>query len=110
MSTASGMVAILPFLRCAVRLAMRSTVITSATSDSTAATTSPTEVWSSRTTLSTRLRDSARAGKASSAWKAAVRRRPWPSLCRPTTDSALAWLVMAEARIMLSAGVQNSRN
>ena len=35
-STASGMLAILPFLRCAVRLAIRSTVITSATSDSTA--------------------------------------------------------------------------
>jgi hypothetical protein len=100
-STASGMLAILPFLRCAERLAMRRTVITSATSDSTAATTSPTEVWSSRTTRSTRLRDSARAGKASSAWKAAVRRRPWPSLCRLTTDSALLGLLMADGRIVL---------
>ena len=75
-STASGMLAILPFLRCAVRLAMRSTVITSATSDSTAATTSPTDARSSRTTRNTRLRDSASAGNASSASKAAVSRRP----------------------------------
>ena len=35
-----------------------------------------------RTTRSRRLRDSASAGNASSASKAAVRRRPWPSLCR----------------------------
>ena len=42
-SIASGMPATLPFLRVALRFAMRSTVITRATSDSTAATTSPTE-------------------------------------------------------------------
>jgi hypothetical protein len=62
-STASGIPAILPFLRPgAVRLAIRSTVMARATSDSTAATTSPTEAFSSRTTRRTRLRDSASAG------------------------------------------------
>jgi hypothetical protein len=75
-STASGMLAILPFLRAATRLAMRSAVMTSATSDSTAATTSPTEARSSRTTRNTRLRDSASAGNTSSASKAVVSRLP----------------------------------
>ena len=75
-STASAIAAILPRLRGAVRLAIRSTVMTSETSDSTAWTTSPTELRSSRTTLSTRLRDSASAGNASRASNAAVRRRP----------------------------------
>ena len=63
-------------------LARRSTAITSATSDSTAATTSPAEMRSALTRRSRRLRDSASAGNASSASKAAVRRRPWPSLWR----------------------------
>ena len=49
------------------------------------ATTSPTEGRSSATSASRRLRDSASAGKTSSASKAAVRRLPWPSLReRPT--------------------------
>ena len=51
----------------------------SATSDSTAATTSAVATWSLEITASSRLRDSASAGKASSASKAIVRRRPWPS-------------------------------
>ena len=64
-------------------LATRSTLMTSAMSDSTAATTSPGEMRSAVTRRRRRLRDSARAGNASSASKAAVRRRPWPSLwCR----------------------------
>src|SRR4051794_39855023 len=81
-STAFGTLEILVFLAAFVRFAMRSTAITSETSDSIAATTSPAEVCSSRTSLSTRLRDSASAGKSSSASKAAVRRRPCPSFCR----------------------------
>ena len=50
--------------------------MTSATSDSIAWTTSPVEGRSSETSASTRLRDSASAGKSSSASKAAVRRLP----------------------------------
>ena len=80
-STASGTVATLPLRLEVMPLAMRSTVVTSATSDSTAATISPVEVRSSRTMRSTRLRDSARAGNTSSASNAAVSRRPWPSSC-----------------------------
>ena len=78
-STASGIVATRARLGAGARLAIRSTAITSETSDSMAATTSPGEVCSSRTSRRTRLRDSASAGNASSASKAAVSRRPWPS-------------------------------
>src|SRR4051812_16663698 len=81
-STAFGTLEILVFFAAFVRFAIRSTAITSETSDSIAATTSPAEVCSSRTSLSTRLRDSASAGNSSSASKAAVRRRPCPSFCR----------------------------
>jgi hypothetical protein len=60
--------------------------MTSATSDSMARTTSPVEGLSSAIRASSRLRDSASAGKTSSASKAAVKRLPWPSLrARPTT-------------------------
>ena len=65
----------------AVRLAIRSTVITSATSDSTAATTSPTEARSSRTSAQHAVARLRERGNASSASNAAVSRRPWPSLC-----------------------------
>src|SRR4051794_31433930 len=81
-STALGPWAIFVFLAAAVRLAIRRTAMTSETSDSIAATTSPAEVCSSRTRRRTRLRDSASAGNSSSASKAAVSRRPWPSLSR----------------------------
>jgi hypothetical protein len=57
-------------------LASRSTAITSATSDSIARTMSPIDGRSSDTSASNRLRDSASAGKTSSASKAAVRRLP----------------------------------
>ena len=62
--------------------------MTSATSDSTAATTSAGEMRSAVTRRSTRLRDSASAGKASSASNAAVSRRPWPSLWRRWESAA----------------------
>src|SRR4051812_49393048 len=88
-SIACGTVRILP--RDSGRLfASRITEITSATSDSIAATMSPTEGWSWLTRRRTRLRDSASAGKASRASKAAVSRRPWPSLCCLAPGSALA--------------------
>jgi hypothetical protein len=87
-STAFGTVEIFVFFAAAVRFAIRSTVITSETSDSIAATTSPAEVCSSRTRRSTRLRDSASAGNSSSASKAAVSRRPWPSLSRTAAAAA----------------------
>ena len=51
----------------------------SATSDSTALTMSAVATFSLAATASRRLRDSASAGKASSASNAAVSRRPWPS-------------------------------
>ena len=50
--------------------------MTSATSDSIAATTAPTEGRSSAISASRRLRDSARAGNSSSASNAAVSRLP----------------------------------
>ena len=63
------------------------TEMTSATSDSMARTTSPVEGRSSEMRASRRLRDSASAGKTSSASNAAVRRLPCPSLReRPTTE------------------------
>ena len=65
--------------RAWARLARRSTAMISATSDSTASTTSAVATWSLAITASRRLRDSASAGKASSASKAIVSRRPWPS-------------------------------
>ena len=64
--------------------------MTSATSDSTAPTMSVTEMRSAPTRRRTRSRDSASAGKASSASKAAVRRRPWPSLWRRCEPAASA--------------------
>ena len=69
-----------PRLRPSTWLARRSTEMIRATSDSTAATISAVETRSAPTTRRRRLRDSARAGNDSSASKAAVRRRPWPSL------------------------------
>jgi hypothetical protein len=105
-STPSGMLAILPFLRCPLRLAIRRTVITSETSDSTAATTSPIDWLFSRTTRSTRLRDSASAGKASRASKAAVRRRPWPSPGRPTDCGAGALIVAAAFIVPMAIGTR----
>ncbi len=57
-------------------LARRSTVTASDTSPSTAATTSAVEGSPASNSAITRLRDSASIGKASSASKAAVRRRP----------------------------------
>jgi hypothetical protein len=57
-------------------LASRMIAITSATSDSIARTMSPIEGRSSETSASRRLRDSASAGKTSSASKAAVSRLP----------------------------------
>jgi hypothetical protein len=92
-----------PRVRPSTWLASRSTEMTSATSDSTAATTSPADTRSSETTRSRRLRDSARAGNDSSASKAAVRRRPWPSLWRP--PAAAAGDVGDGARISAASGV-----
>ena len=109
-SIASGMLAILPFLRWELRFPMRRTVITRATSDSTAATTSPTDVRSSRTTRRTRSRDSARAGKASRASKAAVRRRPWPSPCGETAGSKPAAVVVAAAGMWRHPGYRQRRH
>src|SRR4051812_44795672 len=88
MATASGIEATLPFFGERARLAILSTAMTSATSDSTACTTSETEGCSSRTSLSRGLRDSAGAGNASRASNAAVSRRPWPSLYRDRTATA----------------------
>src|SRR3954465_2343593 len=68
--------------------------MTSATSDSTAAPTSPVDTRSWRTTRSRRSRDSASAGNASSASNAAVRRRPWPSLWRRWTPAGLWFWVL----------------
>ena len=79
-SIASGMLRTRP-RPSACLFASRMTAITSATSDSIAATISLTDGWSWLTSRSTRLRDSASAGNASSASNAAVSRRPWPSLC-----------------------------
>jgi hypothetical protein len=88
-SIASGMLRTRP--RPSARLfASRMTEITSATSDSIAVTISFTDGWSWLTSRRTRLRDSASAGKASSASNAAVKRRPWPSLCCLPVGSALA--------------------
>ena len=82
-STAWTIDSTLPRVLPSTWLASRSTAMTSATSDSTAATTSPArDALLALTRRSRRLRDSASAGKASSASKAAVRRRPWPSLWR----------------------------
>src|SRR5439155_1243869 len=78
-SIASGTLLTLPRLTGCL-LATRMTEITSATSDSIAAIRSDTAGCSWLTRPSTRLRDSARAGNPSSASKAAVRRRPCPSL------------------------------
>src|SRR3954451_13053426 len=84
-STAETTDSTLPRLLPSTWLPRRSTAITSATSLSTAATTSLVDTRSCLTSRSRRLRDSASAGKASSASKAAVRRRPWPSLWRRWT-------------------------
>ena len=77
-----------PRARPSTWLARRRTAMTSATSDSTAATTSPGEMRSGVTRRSRRLRDSASAGNASSASNAAVSRRPWPSLWRRWAPAA----------------------
>src|SRR4030081_2627186 len=62
----------------------------SATSDSTAVTMSAVATWSLVTTVSRRSRDSASAGNASSASKAIVRRRPWPSFWWRSPEGAVA--------------------
>src|SRR4051812_33322350 len=82
-STALTMDSTRPRPRPSTWLARRSTEMIRATSDSTAATISAVDTRSAPTTRRRRLRDSARAGNDSSASKAAVRRRPWPSLWRP---------------------------
>ena len=79
-STAATIDSTWPRLGDSRPLARRRTAITSATSDSIAVTTSPVDGRSSAIRESRRLRDSASAGKRSSASKAAVRRLPWPSL------------------------------
>ena len=61
-----------------------------ATSDSTALTTSAVATWSFAMTDSSRSRDSASAGNASSASKAIVRRRPWPSFWWRSPEGAAA--------------------
>src|SRR5215212_5821244 len=74
-----------------MRLARRMTEMARATSVSTAATMSAADVRSSPSRRSRRLRDSARAGKASSASNAAVRRRPWSPLWRPSAARSRRW-------------------
>src|ERR1700744_2889014 len=83
----------------------------SATSDSTAVTTSAVATWSFETTDSRRARDSASAGNASSASKAIVSRRPWPSFWwrwPPDCEEDRAGDVDAEARAgeELAAGAE----
>ena len=107
------MAAILPRLGERARFAIRSTAITSATSDSTTSTTSDDRRASSRTVVSSRLRDSASAGNASSASNAAVRRRPWPSLCRRlagalTRDFAALAQALVEAFVAVAEGAMCS--
>ena len=90
------------------RLARRSTAMISATSDSTADTTSAVATWSLETTASRRSRDSASAGNASSASKAIVRRRPWPSFWWRSAGGARGSVALrrcAAARVRASAAL-----